>query len=61
MKLYIKACIVLILFANQIDIFPQISSSYTRLGLGDNIRRVNKFTKIPNIEGKIVLILGNSV
>jgi hypothetical protein len=37
MKFYIKACIVLILFANQIDIFPQISSSYTRLGLGDNI------------------------
>jgi hypothetical protein len=37
MKLYIKVCIVLIFFANQMDIFPQISSSYTRLGLGDNI------------------------
>jgi len=37
MKLYVKVCIVLILFANPIDIFPQISSSYSRLGLGDNI------------------------
>ena len=37
MKLFIKIFIVLILFVSQIDVFPQISSSYSRLGLGDNI------------------------
>lgn len=37
MKLYFRVYILLVLFASQAEIFPQISSSYSRLGLGDNV------------------------